>query len=496
MRLFLLSLFLIISQLSCIQYEQEDSLTIGINSQIENFDPALPSSVEHTIIKNQIFETLLSLDEKNQIKGNLVNRWAISKDLKHYNFCLKPNIRFHDGIQLTSGLIKLCIENYIEKNHSLFTKLYKSITIIDSLNFSINLQRPSSSLIYSLTSPFYILIGKKLTTAKESNFINFVGTGPYYFKSKRDVNTIQIKKYEQYRESKDSNIKSINVRYNLKIEGSETILDRSKIDILYLISGYQIDRLKWEGKFDYFVQTPKSTIFIGFNYESDLFKSKINRKILSNVLEVDRLIFNINRGNAIRAHIPLPPVYDISLGMESISNNQDLEKLNINQNDSLYTNVNFFFPKIAFSRRTILEYLKSTYSKLGIRLNVTEYDSWAAHDAAIKSDSAELFIDAYYAEVLGDPANFLYSLFHSQSDKNTLHYHNKIVDKLIDRAIIENNVDRRRKIYKEILQLISEDTPAIFLSHVKPHFAYRIAKIKKLVVNKYGIIQFHQSTLN
>jgi peptide/nickel transport system substrate-binding protein len=254
--------------------------------------------------------------------------------------------------------------------------------------------------------------------------------------------------------------------------------------------------LKWQGKIDYLVQNPKSTVFIGFNNKSERFKEKVIRKNFKKALELEKMVFNLNRGNAILATGPLPPIYNINLNNESVSIDSDSYPQQEYENEHKPVKINFTFPKVAFSRRTILEYLKSIFVKMGVRLIVYEYDSWKEHDAAIKSDSAELFIDTYSAEVLGDPANFLYSLFHSQSNKNTLHYHNTMVDQLIDQAILERDIEVRRNIYKNILHLISQDTPAIFLSHVKLHFAYRTAKIKKLVVNKYGIIQFHQSILN
>ena len=43
---------------------------------------------------------------------------------------------------------------------------------------------------------------------------------------------------------------------------------------------------------------------------------------------------------------------------------------------------------------------------------------------------------------------------------------------------------------------ILDDTPAVFLYHVKPHFAYNSKKIKKLPVNPYGIIQYQNVILN
>lgn len=496
MQNFLLFVLFISLFLGCNQSKVNEGIIIGIEGNIEFLNPVISLGAEHAIIQNQIFETLLHIGKSNQIEANLAEIWNISEDLKEYDFRLKSNVFFHDGSRLTSESIKSSIKDYKTKNQSLFTNLFKSITIKDSLNFKLNLHEPSSSFVYLLTSPFYLLIGKENRDSTKIDFGDYVGTGPYYVHSRIDPKTIKLKKNMKYREIHNSSIQNIIIKYNLGSEESENELSEGELDILYAVSGNKIDRLKWEGKIDYLSQVPKSTIFIGFNNESKMFKNRLTRKRFRNVLELDKLVYNLNRGNAVLSNGPLPPIYDINLNMEPSFEESELYKIQKYRNDNDPMTVKFYFPKVAFTRRTIIEYLKSAFSKIGVQLEIVEFDTWKTHDAAIKSDSAELFIDTYSAEVLGDPVNFLFSMFHSQSDKNTLHYHNPRVDKLIDQAIREKNIDVRRNIYSEILDLISDDTPAIFLFHVKPHFAYRTAKIKKLVVNKYGIIQFHRSFLN
>jgi ABC-type transport system substrate-binding protein len=55
---------------------------------------------------------------------------------------------------------------------------------------------------------------------------------------------------------------------------------------------------------------------------------------------------------------------------------------------------------------------------------------------------------------------------------------------------------KRQLLYQKIVKQVLDDCPAVFLYHTIPHFAYNKKKIKKMVVNPYGIIQYHKIELN
>ena len=62
-----------------------------------------------------------------------------------------------------------------------------------------------------------------------------------------------------------------------------------------------------------------------------------------------------------------------------------------------------------------------------------------------------MFRYAWYADY-PDPDNFLYPLFHSQSQTNYFHYRNPTVDQLLDDARRETDDLRRVKLYREAEQ--------------------------------------------
>ena len=134
--------------------------------------------------------------------------------------------------------------------------------------------------------------------------------------------------------------------------------------------------------------------------------------------------------------------------------------------------------------------IESELAKSGIYVDAFISDSWDQHTDSIFSVNAQLFFDGSESMFIGEPEYFLRTLFYSESRYNFFRYKNLLVDSLLDMAREENNGSERRKAYYLIVKEIIKDTPAVFFSHVIPHFAYNSKKIRKMSANPYRIIDF------
>ncbi len=145
-----------------------------------------------------------------------------------------------------------------------------------------------------------------------------------------------------------------------------------------------------------------------------------------------------------------------------------------------------------YSRQIKFEILKSQLAKVGINLNTRFFNEWEIFADALEKKECHLFLDGYGSELIGDPGNFLYALFHSTSPYNRINYNDEHVDYLLEQAFQEADEQKRHQIYRSIVKIILNDAPAVYDSHVKSIFAYNSKKIKSLVVNPYEFIYFHR----
>ncbi len=485
--------------ISC-QGRPKPNIVYGVQYLPKGLDPAINFGIDAIQIYSQIYETLTILDSSaNQIKPNLAKDWSVSNDYKSYIFHLRENVKFHDGSKLNAETARNSYLRQISLNPEspLFNQI-ETINAKDSLTLEIVMKNPSPIFLYNLTSPLsLVVISQQLLKKPDSQIINQpIGTGPYKFESWDSNKSISLSKFNAYWGDK-SEINHIDFKFfNNKIEREESI-SNNKVDLLYAISGFAIDRLKWLGKIDYKLVLPYSTFYIGYNLNNVLFKEIGIRKAILKSLNIPSLVLNIMRGNSIIAKGPLPPsLFHYNNISQENFNLEEAKKLLRNSGIKGKLKLKLFYPKEAFVRQTIFEFIEANLAKVGITLELIPFDTWEEHNIACKSDSTQLFIGAWGSEVLGDPENFLYSLFYSTSEFNYFHYHNENVDRWLEEAAREPIRKKRDVLYQKIVKTILDDTPAVFLYHVKPNFAYNKEKIKYLPVNPYGIIQFNRIILN
>jgi peptide/nickel transport system substrate-binding protein len=484
---------IIISSVLAWTCSDEETIRMAIEEMPHGFDPVYQGGVYDVQIQSQIFETLLRLDSDCQtILPNLVMSWTVNPDGNTYRFTLRPDVRFQDGHRLNVNDILYSIERYrTEKNNWLLQNRIEHVSVIDSLTFEIRLKKNFAPFLYTLCSPYILMIQSPVGEKDK----NLSGTGPYILDESHRNGRVILRQNPLYWQ-KSSEVKKIEFILYLNYDSSAYAIEDREVDIVYLISGSIIDRLKWTGKIDYVLNKPLNIIFIGFNNQAVPFNDLRIRKAVLYTLNIPQLVYNSNRGNAIPAAGPLPPIYNLETPLQA---GQDLalarkllKETEINGN--LVSR--FYVLSNKSSRQTGIELLKAQLRASGITLQTEVSRSWPEHIGAIMSDRAQMFMDGYDSDIIGDPWYFLWTLFHSKSPSNSLKYYNSTVDSLLDLAETRYDMNERKRIYEKIVSIIIAETPAIFLDHVIPHFAVDSERIKHISVSPYQILDFNSLILN
>jgi peptide/nickel transport system substrate-binding protein len=480
---------------SCSIFSNENEITQGIYFFPSGLDPAVNTNLFEYQIFSQIYEPLLTLDGDYQtIKPCLADSWSLSNDKKVYTFRLKPNVYFHDGSRLTAQVVQFSFLYQMQvRSESPLIKLIDTIVPIDSLTIEIKLKHSYLPFLYSLASPNGLMVMSMDALINHRSKVNRYpsGTGPFYLDQWVKDKNIILRAFPSYREK--SRIDVVKFVLPDSTEQPEILLKNGELDILYMVASHWLDRLKWTGMIDYFVQKPLNTLFIGFNLKNEPVNNKVIRDAISFALDTEKNVYITNRGNAISAKGPLPPVYP---GFEDLRQDKFNKELSYKliceegYEDGLTLNLFIFAP--TFSRQTRIEIIKSQLEKVGIELNTEFYYEDEKFILALDSSECHLFLDGYSSEVIGDPGNFLYALFHSNSPYNHFNYENEDVNLLLEEAFREINHDERHKRYRSVVKRVLESTPAVFESHVKSHYAFNSKKIKSLEVSPYEFIYFHR----
>jgi peptide/nickel transport system substrate-binding protein len=495
---FLFSVILV--SMGCNKSLDQNVIITAIDNFPDGLDPARDYGITETHIINNIYESLVVLnDDYETISEGLSNSWQISESRMTYRFHLIEGIRFHDESPLTAKTVAYAFQRQIHLNPDapLFNMI-KNIRVIDSLMLEIELNHVYTPFLYALTASTGLKAISQAALEVHGDNISHSpsGTGPFKIEIWNDKDYVTIEHVPQKRHP-FSEIKRVIYKYYPEYFEGEASLRNGNSDIKVSVAGYSIDRLKWQGIINYAVGKPFSTVFLGMNTQDKILSDQRVRRAILCSIDIPNLVHNVLRGNSLVAKGPLPPGFNIGKLPEQEKYNLDIAR---NLKDSAGypkpLTLKFFYLDRYRARKTGLEMMEKNLEKIGILLEKVPFYSWEALNSACRSDSAQLFWMAWEADMYGDPENFLYSLFYSQSRYNFFQYENPTVDSLLQVARQEANRKIRDLLYQHLIREILAGIPAVWLYHPFPIYAYNQEKIYFLPVDPYNNIHYNQIRLN
>jgi len=105
---------------------------------------------------------------------------------------------------------------------------------------------------------------------------------------------------------------------------------------------------------------------------------------------------------------------------------------------------------------------------LGVTITVQNLDPEMIMEAEVEEDYGQISTTGWCADY-PDPENFADVLFHSGAEMNDGNYSNAEVDRLLEEARVEADVNRRISLYQQAEEIIVEDAAAMFLFHYKTY---------------------------
>ena len=134
-----------------------------------------------------IYDTLFAVDEKFQVRPQMIDRHELSRDLLTYTFTLRDGLKFHDGQPVRSADCIASIERW-SKRDALGQKLAEateSWTAVDDKTFRLKLKKPFPLTLEALAKPSsnvpFIMPERVAKTDPFKNIEDTTGSGPFRF---------------------------------------------------------------------------------------------------------------------------------------------------------------------------------------------------------------------------------------------------------------------------------------------------------------------------
>jgi peptide/nickel transport system substrate-binding protein len=138
-----------------------------------------------------IYDTLFAMDEKGEIKPQMVDKYDVGADKLTYTFILRDGLLWHDGTPVTAEDCIASIKRWGAKD-SLGQKI---MSFVDNMSaqgpktFTVKLKEPTGLLIFALGKPSsnvpFMMPKRVADTDPNTQISDFTGSGPFVFKQEQ-----------------------------------------------------------------------------------------------------------------------------------------------------------------------------------------------------------------------------------------------------------------------------------------------------------------------
>ncbi|TWO27502.1 ABC transporter substrate-binding protein [Campylobacter insulaenigrae] len=480
----------------------KDTIVIAVENEPERINPLF--SEDHDVAIGLVFSGLTRFDENMSLAPDLATSWKVSKDGLVYEFSLRDDVLWHDGVKFGAKDVEFSINALKDEKLNSPSKVnfdaVKEVKIIDDYHIRITLSNPFPAFLDALSVgvlPHHLLEKENLNTADFNQ--HPIGTGSYKLKQWKQGQYMILEANEKYYLTKVKTPKLI--LKNIKDPSISAIeLKNGSIDVALvdfsLASNFQNDK-----NFKVLVEPSADYRALMFNLNNEFLKDIKVRIALNYAIDKNAIVESLLHSFGKVANHPLEKSwanpnkfatykYDITKANELLKQAGFVKNKNgILEKDGK----EFSFEMYAMSedplRVALVNILQSEFLKLGIKAKAIAKPS-GSFDYT-KEDSFLVGWGSPY-----DPDFHTFRVFASSQDStlnssgwNFGHYKNSKVDESLKLARNSLDSKERKRYYGDFIQALYDDPAFLFIAYIDYPlvFANNIEGVKSHVLGHHGV---------
>lgn len=228
-------------------------LNVGVAQPFpSSFYPKSEASIFPNEANAQIFEGLTKYQNENQVVPNLASGWT-NPDSTTWSFKLKPNLKFHDGNNVTAQAVKASIEALTPTDYGqAYGATIQSVTAKDASTVEIKTKSADPLLPNELANLWIY----DTTSGKQNDPAN--GTGPYTLKQGTTLtaDSLDLVAVNNYHGGQPM-VKEVNFKFYSDEKAMAQDVKNGKLDIADLTSQSSVNDVKQYGYSSYVDKNPQ-----------------------------------------------------------------------------------------------------------------------------------------------------------------------------------------------------------------------------------------------
>jgi len=476
----------------------KDHLVFRYNehSNISTLDPAFASNPQLIWPTNQLFNSLVQLDDELNIQPDIAKNWTFNDSTLTYKFNLRNDVYFHksevftnahkDSTRLVTAydfeysFNRLLDEKVAARGSWILNNVNRFYAENDS-TFSVQLNQPFPAFLGLLSMRFCSVVPKEAIDYYANDFrSNPVGTGPFKFKLWEENVKLVLRRNPDYFEKDELGnqlpyLEAVAITFLPDKQSEFLQFVQGKLDFVSGLDNSYKDEIvstkgklqeKYKNQVNLITSPYLNTEYLGFYMDSPSseIQSKKIRQAINYGFDREKMIRYLRNGIGIPAVNGFIPKGLAGFNnMEGYTYQPEKAKELVRQYIEETGNNN---PSIAIGTNSqyldLCEFIQRELEKIGIQVQIDVVPPSTLRQ--MKSSGELAIFRASWIADYPDAENYL-SLFYSKNftpnGPNYAHFKNNIYDSLYLTSLSLPNIEKRKLLYEKMDSIIIEEAPVV-----------------------------------
>jgi peptide/nickel transport system substrate-binding protein len=445
-----------------------DTLYVALEAEPPELDPNLSSAYVDRQVMASLYDKLVDIDENGEIVPMLAKSYDVSDDGKVYTFHLRDGIKFHDGTEFNAEAAKYNLERYQEEDSVRSTEVepIESVEAVDEYTVRVTLSEPFAPFLAVLTDRAGIMASPKAIEENNGRISKDpVGTGPFKFVERVRGDHITVEKNPDYWREGLPKIDKIEYRgiddENVQYQN----LQSGELDIIDSIPLVEFKELQESGDYNVSIEPGLGYQGVFLNVTQPPFDNKQLRQAVYRLVDRDAIVKAVLRG--VGGEAGNSPFSEQSWAYSEESDSypeRSVEEAKALLEEAGKPDGFSFTLKTDPSpiNQQIGQVIQNNLKPAGIDVKLEQEEFGTLLDDSTNGNFQALYL-GWSGRI--DPDLNIYDFTVTNGDFNDSGYSNPEVDKLLNEARITSDRDRRKELYGQVMEILHEDVPYVYLYH-------------------------------
>lgn len=456
----------------------------GVVGTIEKINPLFVQDEAENVANKLIYSGLTRTISATNYIPDLAESWEVSTDGKSYNFKLKKDIKWHDGIAFNADDVIFTI-GLIENpdTRTSLSQVWRGVTVekINDYEVRFTLPNPFPEFLGVASQP---ILPKHLlseTDPKNIKVAEFntdpVGTGPYKFVRFDQVGT-QTEVILESNKNFTIHRPYIDQLRLILYEDDEALykgLARRQISGAAKVSITKLVEIRRLANLDLTENYLPRYEVLNFNYNNEILANKDIRRAFASAVNRAEIIDGALGGNGRETPALILPGrsgYDPKIkgiNFDPAVANDTLEKAGwvkgedgVRRKEGKIMKFRFVYVDSAENTK-VAEFLKKQFAVIGVELELISVDVNQINANFIRPRNFDMILIGQNVGIDADLYSFWHSSQVSDPGLNLTGFSNEKVDKLLEQVRKSNDEKYRAERFKQVQEVIMDEQPALFL---------------------------------